>query len=168
MINAGTCMWAVSQSFGTPPTEWACHLSTARQVCDCDVIAPCLLPYREMYRSRWLCVSLAESTRPISRPAAGNQQLHRSDSSWITMWLFLSRFTPLSLFLPCRWVMKCRGSAEWGKAQTERTAILYRDNGICHSVVIFAEISMKKNYICNMIHYWYILHLYFLLLLVCI
>lgn len=54
-------------------TEWACHLSTARQVCDCDVIAPCLLPYSVMYRSRWLCVSLAESTRPISRPAAGNQ-----------------------------------------------------------------------------------------------
>ncbi len=42
------------------------HLSTACQVCDCDVIAPCLLPYSVMYRSRWLCVSLAESTRPIS------------------------------------------------------------------------------------------------------
>ncbi len=30
------------------------------------------------------------------------------------------------------------------KHRLKELAILHRDNGICHSVVIFAEISMKK------------------------
>lgn len=60
--------------------------------------------------------------------------------------------------------MRCRGSAEWGKAQmrdlqTRTTGamatilcrvgvILYHEKGIYHNVVIFAD-AMEKSNICN-------------------